>query len=54
MKLDIHADSRSAANCPDETIVEYDQTVARIRPPLAGSFARGLRADVPIVVSGQL
>jgi hypothetical protein len=35
----------------DENSVEYCRTVVRIRPSLAGAFARGLRA---IVLFGQL
>lgn len=45
------AGDRKNAWIRDESIAEYNQTVIRIRPPLAGADARGLRA---IVVSSQL
>ena len=67
MKVNIPADSRTTRivrknACEtlgdevwtDESSLEYNQTVVRIRTPFAGVFARGLRADGSIVVSGQL
>ena len=38
----------------DESSFEHSQTVVRIRTPFVGAFARGLHADVPVVISGQL